>query len=478
MEATRNVTVRDVAVPVATVGAGLVALGTMVALIWRDSPLVNDEPLYAARGLGIQVVWPGYRAPGLPFVASVIDSSDTVALRAATVASAVLLAMTAGLLTWRLSRNAAAGLVTAALLISAPGVIETAVQFLPDVPGSLVVVLAVLCVVLASDGDRLKWWSLIAIPLTLAANYMRFSSSVSIVAGLVAVALFRSQVLKRSKVVAVVLVVGVVLATGVSNFTPQPGSEDSRSAWSANKELISEKAEPLSDRGKSLVLSTASTVGLERQLSPMTPAGVVYAAGFVLAMAAALWKWRSTGPYLLWAAVTLVAYAVSLGHFETRYMVPIVVPLCCAAAVGAAELLKNRAVLLAGAIVVVSVSGVAFAAKQVVRTQDMEIEPRVARIEAAEFIRSIADGPCSLRKSEVDDSDINAEGYVGLTAVALLSKCGIDPNARQAFVVEELSPEGQSPRPPIFERSYRYFDEDAEEWYDRRLVVYRIGGAS
>ena len=173
-----------------------------------------------------------------------------------------------------------------------------------------------------------------------------------------------------------------------------------------------------------------------------------------------------------------LAYAVSLGHFETRYMVPIVVPLCCAAAVGAAELLKNRAVLLAGAIVVVSVSGVAFAAKQVVRTQDMEIEPRVARIEAAEFIRSIADGPCSLRKSEVDDSDINAEGYVGLTAVALLSKCGIDPNARQAFVVEELSPEGQSPRPPIFERSYRYFDEDAEEWYDRRLVVYRIGGAS
>ena len=47
-----------------------------------------------------------------------------------------------------------------------------------------------------------------------------------------------------------------------------------------------------------------------------------------------------------------------------------------------------------------------------------------------------------------------------------------------SFVVEELSPEGQSPRPPIFERSYRYFDEDAEEWYDRRLVVYRIGGAS
>ena len=468
--------IRNAAVPIAVVIAAVASIAAMMALVVRNPPLVNDEPLYAARGLGLGVIWPGYRAPGLPFVASLIGSGNPMLLRSATVLSMVVLAVSAGLLTWRLSRNAVAGWIGAGLVISAPGLIQTAVQFLPDVPGTLLVVLAVLVVVLSIHEDRLSWWSLAAVPITLAANYMRFSASVPILAGIVSIALFRRSVFQRSKAIVVALGIGLILVTGVSNFLPQPGSDDGRSAWSANQELIEGKAETLEDRGRSLVLSSASTVGLERQISSLTPAGVLYAVGCGVALLAAVWKWRSAGPYLLWAALTLAVYIVTLGHFEVRYMVPVAVPLLCAAAVGVSEVMRDRQVVLAAAVGSVCLAGVAFGADQAMRIQDMETEPRQALVEAGEFIRSVADGRCTLRKTLDDDHDVNAEGYVGLTAVAVVSGCDVDPDSEHAFVVQSI-PSGESPaRPPLFERSYRYFDVDAATWRNQQTIVFRGGG--
>lgn len=161
------------------------ALG--MAVIALGAPFGHDEAVYGLRGRTLAGVstsefyWRDYRAPGLPAllaVASLLDG-DEMAFRAV-----VLLFGAGGLvLTWLLGRTIDgphAGIWSAGALAVMPQWLVASTQALPDVPGGVVGLVALLAVALFIRRGGGGWLSALAVTAATIATVFRYGAPIAI----------------------------------------------------------------------------------------------------------------------------------------------------------------------------------------------------------------------------------------------------------------------------------------------------------
>ncbi len=467
--------------PWVTVVALVVWVVVALAKINSGVPLIDDEPLYAARGAGLAVGWPGYRAPGLPLVVTISGWTSAAALRVVVAISLIGLAVFTGLLTRTMFRSSTAGWWACALTLAAPGLARSSASFLPDIPGAL---LAVVCVWLIArstnvNAEPLRVASLWAVPVCFAANYMRFSASLSIGAACLGIAFVRRDAFRSAKLLTLVLVVGLAAATIIPNFVPQPGGSDGLSAWTANQELAAAKQEPLSVRAKSFTLSTLSNMGVERSADPSSAIGVTF---LVLVGVAAFSLWRrqrsaserksgdTVDPVwmpVIWLALLLLSQILTMPHFEIRYLAPVMAPVVMLIALGMTSVpVRFARLTYAGTAVVFVLVGLHAHHWMKVNSND-EVEVELAIAKAAAFVRDSSDGrPCVVAVT----GSVEGKG----ASVVWGSKCDYTKATENAdFIVTATSPE-EGPPDPLFSVDYRYFDDESATWINERISVTRL----
>lgn len=212
----------------------LLALG--LVLIGQGAPLGHDESVYALRarywaGQAQDVAWNDYRAEGLPFLSAplIMVGGSEPELRAVVLVSAVVMVV----LTWALARllfDERTGIIAGALVAATPATLVYGWQIALDVPSATLGLAATLVFAGAARGERVRWWAAWAIPLAIAAVYVRYGAPLVVAAGMTGVAVARWRVVLRDWLRVLVVAVGalggmaaVLLVPSLTNSSRAPG---------------------------------------------------------------------------------------------------------------------------------------------------------------------------------------------------------------------------------------------------------------
>jgi len=317
----------------AIVVASFICIGLW--LITTGPPLGHDESVYALRARYFAgepaegTYWADYRAPGLPAMlrlAYVIRPSDAALRNVPLVLAALLI-----VLTWVWGRHLfgrAAGILAAALLAFTPGFMRYAWQILLDIPGAAFSLAAIVVFTLASSGDRLRSWVLLAIPFAGAATAVRYGAPVFVCAGIAAVALTRWRSLRSRPWLALAAIGGSVIGMLAVLTVPVLTGSD-RAPWIAFRDFRVKKGNPLG--------------GGLRDFAEVGPAllgrfvGWIVAAGLVLCAVGAARRWldrRALVTAFTTLTLVVIGLGMTLGQGVGNYLAPALVPLMILAAGG------------------------------------------------------------------------------------------------------------------------------------------------
>ena len=202
-----------------------VAGGVVIA---HGAPMGFDEAVYGLRIRDITeggvrgFYWADVRAPGLPILmapTALFGTTDQV------VRAGVLVCAVVGIaLTWleaRLLFDRATAIIAAILLALSPGWFQTAWRLLPDVPGTTLVLAAVVVLTLATQHERMRWWAVVVAPIAAVATAVRYGTPLLLGPALVAVVAVRWRAATRAPVVLTLTTLLTAGATAAVWLIPQ-----------------------------------------------------------------------------------------------------------------------------------------------------------------------------------------------------------------------------------------------------------------
>lgn len=324
----------------ASVGACVVVFVALVVLaIDLGPPLGHDESVYALRAawatgdesVNLSGYWADYRAPGLPWVLSLIWLvRATEPFLRATVAAFGAVGI---VLAWALARNLfgrRAALLTAGGMAVSPWWVVPSSHVWPDVPGATLGLATLAVLVWAAAGERVRWWALLAAPLAVLTTIVRFGAPLSLVAGVVLIVWWRWEAIRKSWLV--VLVTGLVAVGGTALvlFTTLV-SGGQRTPYRAIADLQAGKGRSILEGFEGYV-----RIGGPQLASPVAVALLVGAVAALLMRPAGQQR-KALAFVGITALATFVILATTL-HAELRYLSPVVPFVWMFAGYGLAEL--------------------------------------------------------------------------------------------------------------------------------------------
>jgi Dolichyl-phosphate-mannose-protein mannosyltransferase len=199
----------------------LVFAGMGAYAIAAGPPLIFDEAVYSLRAGDFAVgsvpsgYWMEVRAPGFPLLLTPLArlSANDELFRS----GALLFAVVGVALTWwegRLLFGRTVAPVAASLVALSPGWSMTSWQVLPDITGATLALACVVLLTTATQGEKVRWWALLAAPVAAFATAVRFGAPLLIAPALLIVVLVRWRVVRRS----LPLIIGVGAATLASTM--------------------------------------------------------------------------------------------------------------------------------------------------------------------------------------------------------------------------------------------------------------------
>lgn len=403
--------------------AGAMAVVAIIGAvaIGRGAPMLWDEAVYSLRvrdavGAGVSgSYWLEVRAPGLPFMLAgvvlltgadgFLATGDATALRAVCLAIAV----TGVGLTWLLARllaGAAAAVIAAWILAITPGWNESSWQVMPDIPGAVLTVAAMVVILLAARGGRLSWWAVLAAPLAGVATLTRYGAPLTIGPAILAALLLRWEAVRSSTLRAAVVLLSTAAAAGIVWFVPAVTGV-SRAPVLIFLGRQDDKAIPALTSAADFAVTFAEALG------PIVVVLVLVGGGAALAP-----RWQRPG--LRWPALACAAIAgialllmlVGIAEYNVRYFAPALPFLAIVAAIGLAGLVGSRPTRAVVAVAAVTtVVGLGLAASTALdRTR--ELYDRFATVrDAYGVITREVRPPCV-----VLDNNPTAEWYTGCAA--------------------------------------------------------------
>lgn len=378
-----------------SIGAVFVAI--CVWLIAQGAPLGHDEAVYAlkartlAQGASSWYFWNDYRAPGLPWFLMAVPSADAFVRLAVVVFGGLCV-----LLTWLIGRelfDTRVGLLAAFGLAFSPAFLVSSALAWPDVPGAAVG-LGVLFVLLWSvRDDHLSWWVLLAAPLTVLATLIRFGAPLPIGVGVIAIAVWKRDLLRRSW--RKVAVLGLLTGVGLLVVLAVPGTlGTATSPLSSIAQFESASFQPF--------YTGFVDYAKMYQFLLLNPLGMTLAIGIVWMMTVLIRdrERADRGRILLVTSIGLGSVFVigATLHGEFRYLAPTYPWLWLMASVALVEGLRSmrsdmRRALGVSLIVLVVMSGVADWTSEVDKNKNRFLEIRTASREIDEISE---DGGCAV----------------------------------------------------------------------------------
>jgi hypothetical protein len=342
-------------------GMALVVMGALIAAARPDQGLEGDEADYVLRALdfraGMAPVgtrWGDYRAPGLPYLMSLVPGGSVFGMRLVPIAFCG-----AGIvITWLLARalfGPRVALIAAALLALTPGWLIWSWWIFSDVPGAVLGLASATVVVYATAGDRIRWWAFTAVPLAVAATYVRYGAPMVVAIALFCVLGYRWSLVKRHLLTAAALagttlvaMAAILVVPGLTGSTVAPakaiqstGSEFPYERFQSGTDYGHQLPEMVGvDRARELGTTGAGALLAQVAFALGTVVVLVVAAGWALAVVrAARGEQRgAVGWVLLLIGGSLAVLVVTLNHGETRYLTPIVPWIVVGAAFGLSHL--------------------------------------------------------------------------------------------------------------------------------------------
>ncbi len=313
-------------------------------LVSDSAPLGWDEATYALRARNFfdhtfSTGWNDYRAPGLPAVMSPFVGMGDTALRSIT-ACFGLIGIGATWLVGRILFGQLAGVIAAAGLTLTPTWLSSSTQIWPDVPGASLGVVVTAVAIIGTRGGIVRWWTLAAAPIAMAATFLRFGAPIPIGIVLVAIGLWRLRTFVRFPGRTILLIAS--LAASVYAVLMVPFLTGSiRAPLSALRQLRDQNAFPLvkgftdySERYREIfgdmgILVVLLGLGLAITARKMLGGriGITAVAGLVTAVALATilhgeLRYLSPALPLVWLGVA-GGLAVAGGHLPRRYSMTI-----------------------------------------------------------------------------------------------------------------------------------------------------------
>ena len=347
-----------------------VAGGTMIA---RGAPLGFDEAVYSLRLRDIteggvrDFYWANVRAPGLPILLT--PSAWLEAIDQPIRAGVLILAIVGIGLTWleaRLLFDGRTAITAAVLLALSPGWLESAWQTLPDIPGTTLVLAAVVVLTLATRHDRMRWWAVAVAPIAAVATVVRYGTPLLMGPALVAVVAVRWRAALRSRVVLTLTTLLTAAAIAAIWFIPQvTGSRHAPVLIFRGRQVA--KAVPMLDSTLDFGSKIPVLVG------PVVGAAIVV--GIVAALVAAHRRQVAPAPVIACLAVSVTSFGLLLmgvAVYQLRYLTPALPFLAIAAGAGlswAATRTPGRVV-----VAVIAVAAVAAGGLVAVRTADVSVQ--------------------------------------------------------------------------------------------------------
>lgn len=175
-------------------------------LVAKRVPLGHDEAVYLLRarflagapGGSGDGYWAAYRAPGLPAVLSVPMRLFGESISISRSVVVLIGALTVVAIGWWVGRLAGvtAGRIAPWIVVMTSAFTSYASLILLDVPGTFFVVVAALAIERATVGGRVAWWPALLVPVAAVASvYMRFGTTTSLAAVVLAVLVPRANTL-------------------------------------------------------------------------------------------------------------------------------------------------------------------------------------------------------------------------------------------------------------------------------------------
>jgi hypothetical protein len=237
-------------------------------------------------------------------------------------------------LTWLIGRrlfDPKVGLAAAAGVALTPVMLAASSAVWPDIPGTALGLAAIAVLLFASEGDRVRWWALLAGPLVVLSTLFRFGAPLPIGVAALGLAAWRWRAVRTSPGVVGVLAV-LTAAVVVTILTVPAVLGTDLSVIEATRRLQAANDFP--------IYQGFVDYAQQFDLLIVTPAGVLLILGLLWGAAAVRTPDSAHRPaYLLTALVglvTAVALALAL-HGETRYLTPAYPWLWLAAGFGLVE---------------------------------------------------------------------------------------------------------------------------------------------
>lgn len=328
----------------------LLALGLL--LIAEGAPLGHDESVYALRarywaGQAQDVAWNAYRAEGLPFLSAplMMVGGSEPELRAVVLAFGVLMVV----LVWALARllfDETTGLIAAALVAVTPATLAYSWQIALDVPSATLGLAATLVFAAAIRGERIRWWAAGAIPLAIAAVYVRYGAPLVVAAGMVGVAVARWPVVWRDWLRALLLAVGTLGGMAAVLLVPPLTNSDRAPGLAFRTRQVNKEIGAFESYGDFAGV-------LDDVFGPIV--GLLVVVGLVAALVRARHIDRASLAGMAVAGLLfIVGLNFSLAQVFAQYVVPLVPFVAIAAAAGLGALVTTRAGAVAVAVVLVA----------------------------------------------------------------------------------------------------------------------------
>jgi hypothetical protein len=345
-------------------GMALAAMAALAAVARPDQGLEGDEADHVLRALdfraGVAPVgtrWGDYRAPGLPYLMSLVPGGSVYGMRLVPIAFCGV----GIVITWLLARalfGRRVAVIAAGLLALSPGWLISSWWLFGDVPGAVLGLAAVTVVVYATAGDRIRWWAFAAVPLGAAATYVRYGAPMAVAAALACVLGYRWSLVRRHLPVAAALagttlgaMAAIIGLPGPTGSTVAPvkaiqstGAEFHFERFQSVKDFAHQLPEMFGfDRPRELGTTGAGAALASIAFVLGSVFVLVIVAGWVLAIArAARGEQRAAvGWVLALIGVTLAMLLATLNHGETRYLAPIVPWIVVGAAFGLSQLVPR-----------------------------------------------------------------------------------------------------------------------------------------
>lgn len=315
-------------------GTFAVAGGVVIA---RGAALGFDEAVYGLRLRDITeggvrgFYWADVRAPGLPIL--VAPTAWFGGTDQAVRTGALVIAVAGIGLTWleaRLLFDRATAIIAAILLALSPGWFDTAWRLTPDIPGTTLVLVAVVVLTLATRTERMRWWAVVVAPVAAFATAVRYGAPLLLGPALAAVVAVRWRAAVRAPVVLTLTTLLTAAAVAAVWLIPQvTGSTRPPVLIFRGRQVA--KAVPMVDS----MLDFADKVPV--LVGPIVGAAIVV--GIAAALVAARRREVAAAPVLACLAVTVICFGlllVGVAVYHVRYLTPALPFLAIAAGAGLA----------------------------------------------------------------------------------------------------------------------------------------------